>query len=125
MRSIAELEEALKDATSVQDTLVVLEALFSGGYNVLPSGELYYIKELVARVNGLRIYVYANDHPPPHFHVLGGGIDATFRIDDCTRMAGDIDPRRQGLLRWWHSKAHQHLVDAWKRNQIDPHRPVA
>lgn len=25
------------------------------------------------RFNGLRLVVYANDHPPPHTHVLGAG----------------------------------------------------
>ena len=85
-----ELEDALSAAETVQDALIVLEEILSGGYNVTPDGRLYYIKELVGQVNGLKIYIYADDHPPPHFHVRGGGIDAMFSIEDCALLRGDI-----------------------------------
>ncbi len=112
-----ELEDALNTATTVQDALIVLEELLSGGYNVTPDGRLYYIKELVGQVNGLKIYIYAEDHPPPHFHIRGGGIDAMFTIEDCSLLRGDIGGRHRGLVVWWHKRSKPVLVAAWERNQ--------
>ena len=112
-----ELEDALRTATTVQDALLILEELLSGGYNALPDGRLYYIKELVGQVNNLKIYIYAEDHPPPHFHIRGGDIDAMFSIEDCSLLRGDIAGRQRGLVVWWHKRSKPVLVAAWKRNQ--------
>lgn len=40
-------------------------------------------KQLVASINGLKIEIYSNEHPPPHFHVKSPNIDASFTIEDC------------------------------------------
>jgi hypothetical protein len=32
------------------------------------------------RFNGLRLVVYANDHPPPHTHVLGPGWEVRIEL---------------------------------------------
>lgn len=118
MRLPDELQEEIASATSVQDAMPVLEELLGGGYNVLPNGDLYFIKELVGRVNGLSIYVYAKDHPPPHFHLRGGGIDAAFSIRGCELLKGQISPRHHDLIRWWHRESKNLLAEAWARNQI-------
>ncbi len=45
------------------------------------------IKFLVARVKGLRVDVFANEHPPPHFCVRADGETANNRI-----KSGDTIP---------------------------------
>ena len=35
------------------------------------------IRELVARVNGLKIEIHPNEHPPPHFHVKTPKVNAS------------------------------------------------
>jgi Domain of unknown function (DUF4160) len=42
----------------------------------------------VDRVDGLRIYINADEHPPPHFHVSFQNEDASFSILDCARLDG-------------------------------------
>ena len=110
-----ELQEEIEEAATVQDALPALEQLLGGGYNVLPDGDLYFIKELVGRVNGLSIYIYPKDHPPPHFHIRGGGIDAAFSIHGCDLLKGSVHPRQHGLIRWWHRAAQDKLQEAWGR----------
>jgi hypothetical protein len=110
-----ELQQEIADAANVQESLVVLEQLLSGGYNVLPNGDLYFIKALVGRVRGLSIYIYPKDHPPPHFHIRGGGLDAAFSIQDCSLLKGRVDSRHHGLIKWWHREAQGKLQDAWER----------
>ena len=34
----------------------------------------------VARLNGLRVVIYPNDHGPAHVHVIGGGSEAIFLL---------------------------------------------
>jgi hypothetical protein len=110
-----QLHKEIVDAASVEDALPALECLLSGGYNVRSDGSLYFIKELVARVNGLSIYIYPKDHPPPHFHIRGGGIDAAFSIRECSLLKGSVDPRHHNLIRWWHLRAQDKLQETWER----------
>nr|WP_284691385.1 DUF4160 domain-containing protein [Pinirhizobacter soli] len=95
--------------------MIALECLLSNGYNVRTDGSLYFIKELVGRVNGLSLYIYPRDHPPPHFHLRGGGIDASFSIQDCSLLKGDVDPRRRALIKWWHQRVKDKLEATWER----------
>ncbi|MCB1566250.1 MAG: DUF4160 domain-containing protein [Xanthomonadales bacterium] len=67
----------------------------------------------MARINGLSIYVYPKDHPPPHFHLRGGGIDASFTIHDCALLKGTVSPRHHSLIKWWHKSAHDLLHSTW------------
>jgi hypothetical protein len=110
-----ELDKEIVEASSVEETLPALEHLLSGGYNVWSDGSLYFIKERVARVNGLSIYVYPKDHPPPHFHLRGGGIDASFSIQDCTLLNGSVSPRHLALIKWWHLRVQDKLHATWER----------
>ncbi|WP_421567878.1 DUF4160 domain-containing protein [Stenotrophomonas sp. PD6] len=34
----------------------------------------------VARINGLRVVIYPNDHGPAHVHIIGGGSEAVFLL---------------------------------------------
>jgi len=110
-----ELHREIINALSVEDALAVLECLLSGGYGVWSDGSLYFIKELVGRVNGLSVYVYPKDHPPPHFHIRGGGIDAVFSIQDCSLLRGSVSPRHHALIKWWHLSARPLLQTAWEK----------
>jgi hypothetical protein len=35
----------------------------------------------VLRIDGLRVSIYPNDHPPPHVHVFGSGGEALFYLN--------------------------------------------
>lgn len=66
-----ELEKEAEEAKSLIEFEQVLEGLLMGGCAVWTDGTLYYARQLVDRIKGLKIEVYANEHPPPHFHVKG------------------------------------------------------
>ena len=77
-----------------EDFAAWLEAILHNPCNVREeNGEsfLIEIKQLVARVNGLKIEVYSNEHPPPHFHVKSPNINASFDIESCSLLQGDLD----------------------------------
>lgn len=113
-----EIEKEIIGAESVEDALPALECLLSNGYNVWADGKLYFIKECVCRVNGLSLYIYPKDHPPPHFHIRGGGIDAGFCIENCCLLQCRIDPRHQTLIRWWLQRVKSKLEARWERLSV-------
>jgi hypothetical protein len=67
MNPYEQLERRAQEARSLEDAAEVLYDLLSGGYSVWVDGRLYNIKQLVDRVRGLQIHVYADEHAPPHF----------------------------------------------------------
>jgi len=71
------------------------------------------IKQLVAKVNGLKIEIYANEHPPPHFHVKSPNIDACFSIEDCKLINGTASPKDLNKIRFWHTHAKPLLIESW------------
>jgi hypothetical protein len=113
MNPYDELDERARAAQSLTDSATVLSDLLSGGYSVWTDGSLYSIKQLVARVKGLQIHVYAKEHSPPHFHVKSPDVDAVFAIHDGTFMYGNIDGREQNLVQWWYERSRPQLVAAW------------
>ena len=97
-----------------------LEALLHNPCSVFErDGELVLleIKQLVARVNGLRIEVFSNEHPPPHFHVTAPEIDASFSIEDCSRLNGKISSSAEQKIRFWHRHSKPMLIEAWNSSR--------
>jgi hypothetical protein len=59
--------------------------------------------ETVKRVDGLSIIIWADEHPPPHFHVRYQGEDASYSIVDCSRLRGSRGLERYDdrIRAWW------------------------
>ena len=111
------IDERTRQAKNLEEGAATLAILFSDGYNVLPDGRLYNIKELVARTSGLTIHVYADEHPPPHFHVRGSDLDVSFSILDGEVTEGRIDGRRRRLVAWWYERSRPLLIETWNRTR--------
>jgi hypothetical protein len=60
-------------------------------------------EEQVARVNGLKISIFADEHPPPHFRVYHQGEHASFAITDCSRLRGNkgLEKFEWNIRNWW------------------------
>jgi hypothetical protein len=107
------IECRVRAAATLEEAAEVLYDLLSGGYSVWTDGRLYSIKQLVARIRGLQIHIYADEHAPPHFHVRSPDVDASFAIKDCAFLRGNIDGREQALVRWWYERTRALLVSRW------------
>ena len=117
MTSFSAIETDLKNAASLEDSVKLLEYLLSGGFAVWTDGTLYNIRQLVARVNGLKVEIFAREHSPPHFHISGGGIDATFSLLNCAHLEGKISGRDKRLVEWWYEKSRTRLVREWNETR--------
>ena len=113
MNYYQDIEDKILNAKTLEESLEVLEMLLSNGFSVWTDGSLYYIKQLVARVNGLKIEIYSREHPPPHFHISGREIDATFSITECDHLEGKIGGRERALVRWWYKRSRSMLIETW------------
>lgn len=112
-----QLEGQISKAESLEALTEPLAELLGKGYEVWHDGRLMVIKVLVARVNGLRIEIRVREHAPPHFHLSGDSIDASFSVADCTLIEGHIDPRHERLIKWWFQRSQPTLVEIWNKTR--------
>lgn len=51
--------------------------------------------------NGIRIYLYDNDHNPPHFHAYYGDEAVLIEIDTLTELRGWLPPAQLKKVKNW------------------------
>lgn len=75
-------------------------------------------KVQVDRLGGLKIEIFSNEHPPPHFRVKFQGSTANYRISDCGRIngSGEVVRFENNIIKWWKSNK-QKLIDTWNERR--------
>lgn len=75
---------------------------------------------------GILIYMYINEHNPPHFHVIYQGYKAIINIKDGT-VTGSLPRRALNLVYDWLDEHKDELLANWELlnkkqapNKIDP-----
>lgn len=73
---------------------------------------------------GIHIYLYFNDHSPPHFHAIYGEHEVRVAIADGRKLTGSLPRRAQRLVDKWLTAHRDDLMAAWKKAQerTDPGR---
>jgi hypothetical protein len=79
-------------------------------------GKLHQIGKIIIRV-------YANDHLPPHFHVIAPDFEALIEIETSAIMRGSLSRRAEKNVMAW-SIANRRLI-AVEWNRINPRFPIA
>jgi hypothetical protein len=67
---------------------------------------------------GIVVYMYYDDHNPPHFHALYEGVEALFDMEGKL-LRGDMTPRAQRLIKEWCLLHKAELMDNWQRAKHD------
>jgi hypothetical protein len=68
----------------------------------------------IHRLNNGALYIYANDHAPPHFHVVGPDSNARIGIDSLEILRGRCSRRDFHEAVEW-ALAHQDfLLQRWR-----------
>ena len=111
----------LKKAQSISDLEQHLTGFLSDACTVEEDehGDLFIANQrhLVDSIGAIRIELYSNEHAPPHFHLKGGGIDASFTISDCQPLKGTVPNKVLKKIRMWHSHAQVKLVELWNETR--------
>ena len=68
----------------------------------------------VSKFFGIFIYMYIDDHNPPHFHVWYEGDEAIIDINDG-RVTGTLSRRALRLVYEWLDLHKDELLENWRR----------
>jgi hypothetical protein len=70
----------------------------------------------VLRIDGLRVVIYPNDHPPAHVHVIGGGWVVVVNLIglELREVIGCEEPEARRVLRLI-ADHRDELMGAWRR----------
>ena len=63
---------------------------------------------------GISIYLYYNDHAPPHFHARYAEFEALFRIDNLEVLEGGLPARATALVVEWGNLRRAELIEDWE-----------
>jgi hypothetical protein len=55
----------------------------------------------------------------PHFHVVYADAAAVFDASDQSRLAGELPPRVERLVRRWAKARRQELLENWERARAE------
>lgn len=69
----------------------------------------------ISEFYGIAIYMYAEEHPPPHFHARYGGKWAKVSIKTGMPVAGVLPKRVFRLVRTWTDMHRDELNANWER----------
>ena len=76
---------------------------------------------------GVAIYMYFNDHLPPHFHAEYSEFEAVYAIDTLDILRGSLPRRAQSMVVEWALAHRAELRANWNRareqmplEQIEP-----
>ena len=69
----------------------------------------------VSRFFGIVIYIYYNEHQPPHFHATYNEYEALVSIETLAIIAGYLPPKATGLVMEWATIHHDDLIKVWQQ----------
>ncbi len=110
------IQKRINETNSLSELAFILKNLIA--YNSIDEcGRLYSIRALVGSVDGLKIEIYFNEHPPPHFHVKSSSIDVAFSIKDFRLLEGNVQGRELRMIKWWYERSRPKLISFWNDNR--------
>jgi hypothetical protein len=68
---------------------------------------------------GISIYMYWNDHDPPHFHATYNDYAAMVAIVDGRVIRGRLPQRVAGLVQEWSLLNSEALMNNWQRAKAE------
>jgi len=76
----------------------------------------------ICRFFGIIIYIFYNEHQPPHLHAVYGEYEALVTIEGLSVLSGELPPRALGLVIEWASLHQEDLRKVW--NQALNHQKI-
>lgn len=110
------IKKRIADSNDLDELAFILKNLLAF-HSVDELDRIYSIRALVESIEGLKIEIYFNEHPPPHFHVKSNGIDVAFSIKDFQMIQGNISGREYRVIKWWYEKSRSKLINYWNDNR--------
>jgi hypothetical protein len=71
----------------------------------------------ISQFFGVVIYMYFNDHMPPHFHAEYGEFEAVYAIDTMDNLRGELPRRAHIMVIEWALGHRTELRSNWLRSR--------
>ncbi|WP_322515076.1 DUF4160 domain-containing protein [Rhodopseudomonas palustris] len=68
---------------------------------------------VIAKVDGVKIEFYPDEHPPPHFHARYAEYVAQIEIRTGKVLRGSLPPAKLGRVLAWTAGHYMGLMNAW------------
>jgi len=79
----------------------------------------------ISEFYGILIYMYYQDHAPPHFHAIYGEHEAEVEIATGGVLRGHLPRRARRLVEEWAEANQLELTEDWKRARAgEPLNPI-
>lgn len=79
----------------------------------------------ICRFYGLIIYMFYNDHQPPHFKVKFGEFEANVFIENGNLLNGDLPLNKLKLVQAWAEIHKEELILIWDTKQFHKIKPLS
>lgn len=68
----------------------------------------------ISEFYGILIYLYWNDHQPPHFHAKYGEFEILVNIQTLAILEGNFPNRAKAMVLEWASDHRLELIEGWE-----------
>lgn len=68
----------------------------------------------ISEFYGILIYLYWNDHQPPHFHAKYGEFEILVNIQTLAILEGNFPKRAKAMVLEWASDHRLELIEGWE-----------
>lgn len=78
----------------------------------------------ICRFYGVVVYMFYNDHTPPHFKVKYGEFEANIMIENGNLMNGDFPLSKLKLVQAWLEIHREEILQIWNSKHFRKIRPL-
>jgi hypothetical protein len=78
----------------------------------------------ISRFLGIVIYMYFEEHNPPHFHVKYNEYKAVMDIQTLNILAGNLPVKVRNLVAEWAELYEQELLEMWNSKDFHKIKPL-
>ena len=78
----------------------------------------------ISRFYGIVVYMFFNDHEPPHFKVKYAEFEANIRISNGEILDGDLPVSKLKLVRAWAEIHKEELLFMWNTKEFHKINPL-
>jgi len=78
----------------------------------------------ISRFFGIIVYMFFNDHNPPHFKVKYGEFEANILIDNCNILILDFPLIKLKLVQAWAEIHKEELSEMWESKEFHKIKPL-
>ena len=103
--------------SSLEELSRLVEKMMAEGPIFHPDGSVTLTRKLIVQYGSVRIEVRPNEHPPPHFHAIGPGINASFAIADGSKLDGKGGRNEIRIVECCYSGARDLFIQAWNETR--------